>query len=537
MAGKKRVYLTVSFVFLIIAITYALVFFETKQNNKTKEFAIKTIKDHTEHHALMIDYKIQSKKLKSKKELSKADIISSQEFASYFNAPSEDKDCVYFILSADNSVITSNKESFSEEYYNNFAQLFEKEPFSAFFTKNQSDIFYELRAKNQTSYKIYQISGNEFTCITSKLNSENWTLACVYPYNYIKHQEEVYSYPVYFTLVLVVFAFVIFTYFLQNLIKSNQRLENENEKLITGFSQIQSISFELNLHKKEITFTGDTDFILNTREKIFPVQKFFNDFISRIHEDDKSVIIQLREFLIQYTQTFSNEIRFKCADNQFYWFRISGSKVEKKGLEGEKLAGKIINVNTAQLRQQRDDKAIAETDKLTGLLNKNYTEKKISRYLDNLPPDSFCAMFVVDLDNLKNINGTMGHSMGDLAIRNSAKKISLIFSEKDIIGRAGGDEFCIFMCFKNNVSFDTAKMIVSQKATTLCSTLSEDYFDDKNSVTLTASIGVSIFPEHGTTFKELYHKADSALYFVKQNGKNNSKFYSAELQEIDDIGY
>ncbi len=108
MTGKNKVYLTFSFVFLIIAITYALVFFETKQNKKTKEFAIKTIKDHTAHHALMIDYRIQTKKLKSNKKLSSEDLISNQEFESYFNAPSEDKDCIYFILSNENSVIASN---------------------------------------------------------------------------------------------------------------------------------------------------------------------------------------------------------------------------------------------------------------------------------------------------------------------------------------------------------------------------------------------------------------------------------------------
>ena len=91
----------------------------------------------------------------------------------------------------------------------------------------------------------------------------------------------------------------------------------------------------------------------------------------------------------------------------------------------------------------------AEYDSLSGLLNKGSFENKVSAHIAK-NTEQTCALLIIDLDNFKMINDTLGHSMGDAAISDTAKKISLIVSIQDFLGRIGGDEFSAFVIFDKN---------------------------------------------------------------------------------------
>ena len=88
----------------------------------------------------------------------------------------------------------------------------------------------------------------------------------------------------------------------------------------------------------------------------------------------------------------------------------------------------------------------ADTDLLTGLTNKLATERKIKEYMEE-NPNSLGMMFVLDIDNFKKINDTMGHAFGDEVLKTLGRTISSLFRVTDIIGRTGGDEFTIFLKF------------------------------------------------------------------------------------------
>lgn len=148
-----------------------------------------------------------------------------------------------------------------------------------------------------------------------------------------------------------------------------------------------------------------------------------------------------------------------------------------------------------------------------------------SSFLEEKPGDSLCAMFMLDLDNFKQVNDTLGHLAGDKAIKDAAKKLSLIFSEKDFISRFGGDEFCILLRVSENMDKQTFMKIVSEKAKNLCLLLKEKYFDEKNVVAFSASVGIALCPECGTSYDQLFHCADEALYQVKHDGKNGFKIF------------
>lgn len=175
----------------------------------------------------------------------------------------------------------------------------------------------------------------------------------------------------------------------------------------------------------------------------------------------------------------------------------------------DRITGKIKSRNLIQL---------AETDQLTGLYNKVTTEKKIKEYLTE-NPESQSVLFVLDIDNFKKINDTMGHAFGDEVLRNVGQRIRMEFRASDIIGRAGGDEFIILLKDLKDEKFIIRE---AQKV--------EHFFQNFQvgnyvKYSATASIGCAVFSRDGKDFEELYKAADQALYKAKHRGKNQLAFY------------
>ena len=172
-------------------------------------------------------------------------------------------------------------------------------------------------------------------------------------------------------------------------------------------------------------------------------------------------------------------------------------------------------------KKQRQLEIKADTDLLTGLNNKLATERKIKEYIEH-NPNSQSMMFILDIDNFKKINDTMGHAFGDVVLRTLGHSIGALFRSTDIIGRAGGDEFIIFL---KGISDPDAIRKEAKKV--------EDFFKDFKAgeytkYAATASIGVAIYPQEGADFESIYKAADQALYKAKKRGKNQLAFYKDE---------
>lgn len=180
------------------------------------------------------------------------------------------------------------------------------------------------------------------------------------------------------------------------------------------------------------------------------------------------------------------------------------------------IIGKIRN---NEKKKELEDKA--DTDLLTGLTNKLATERKIKDYMAQ-NPNSQSMLFILDVDNFKKINDTLGHAFGDEVLRSLGQQITAIFRATDIIGRVGGDEFMIFL---KGISDDDSIRKEAKKV--------ENFFRNFQAgeyvkYAATASIGVAIFPQEGNDFESLYKAADQGLYKAKKRGKNQLAFYRDE---------
>lgn len=154
----------------------------------------------------------------------------------------------------------------------------------------------------------------------------------------------------------------------------------------------------------------------------------------------------------------------------------------------------------------------AEHDAMTDLLNKKYAEIKIEEKLKNISIDGGGVFFMIDLDYFKEINDNYGHQEGDTVIKKTAKYINELIGKEDIAGRVGGDEFCIY--FQGKLSCDK----VEEKANLLCKQINSIYPSGKAKTS--CSIGIVYCNSPKLTFKEVYKRADEALYVQKKNGRN-----------------
>lgn len=182
----------------------------------------------------------------------------------------------------------------------------------------------------------------------------------------------------------------------------------------------------------------------------------------------------------------------------------------------------IVVLNVVNGRKSVENSKVleekADTDLLTGLNNKLATERKIKEYMRE-HPNSKALMFVLDIDNFKKINDTMGHAFGDEVLRELGRYLGSNFRVTDVVGRTGGDEFTIFL---KNLKDDPTTIRESQK---LINFFRSFQVGEYVKYSATASIDAAVFPEDGKDFESMYKAADQALYKAKKRGKNQLAFY------------
>ncbi len=175
----------------------------------------------------------------------------------------------------------------------------------------------------------------------------------------------------------------------------------------------------------------------------------------------------------------------------------------------------------------------ATHDPLTGLSNRALFSaslvKALARVKRSRPGGAILAL---DLDNFKTVNDTMGHAAGDELLIKVADRLRNEVRETDVVSRIGGDEFNILLLDlegEDNVS------ITGHIAQRICDSLAKPFIVWGQSVQITASLGVCLFPANGLDEETLLFRADAAMYQVKEQGRNGWKFWTDPAQESDNI--
>ena len=173
----------------------------------------------------------------------------------------------------------------------------------------------------------------------------------------------------------------------------------------------------------------------------------------------------------------------------------------------------------------------AHIDQLTGILNKLSFEEYTAEQLSYSVPEERHALILIDIDNFKGVNDTLGHAYGDKVLSSVGALMRTVFPNEDYLGRIGGDEFAVFVnSLPEDEQISYAEYVTSH-CEQLCEGFRNHYTGEDGKYKISASIGVSFFPQNGKTFSELYAKADKALYASKHQGKDTYTVFDPTLEQ------
>lgn len=188
-----------------------------------------------------------------------------------------------------------------------------------------------------------------------------------------------------------------------------------------------------------------------------------------------------------------------------------------------------VTVSDISERKRQEELIVrqANFDGLTGLPNRTLFRDRLVQAMSRAQWDgNIVALLFLDLDRFKNINDSLGHSVGDQLIQETAKRIGAVLDDHDTVARLGGDEFAIILSNVRSV------MDVEMKAARLLAHLARPLtVGDDVEVFATASIGITVFPSDGRDDELLLRQADTAMYHAKADGGNKLRFFSAHMNE------
>lgn len=185
---------------------------------------------------------------------------------------------------------------------------------------------------------------------------------------------------------------------------------------------------------------------------------------------------------------------------------------------------RLVAVRDIRARKQAQERIeyLAWHDALTELPNRLYVTEHLERTLAAARRrDKAVATLFLDLDNFKAVNDTLGHHAGDELLRTAATRLRASVRQSDLVARLAGDEFLIVLDDIEGLQD------VNRVAQAVLDALRQPFALPGQTVALTPSIGISIFPDHGSSVDELILRADSAMYQAKSDGGNRYRLYLA----------
>lgn len=213
--------------------------------------------------------------------------------------------------------------------------------------------------------------------------------------------------------------------------------------------------------------------------------------------------------------------------NKVFHYQIRVSSLTDRKNKVFQCVGLAENITEqmAMRREMENFRQKAGTDYLTGLYNRGEGTELITEVLEHMDPAQESHAFIIlDLDNFKGLNDSLGHQTGDAALQDVASVLRRHFRSYDIICRLAGDEFVVLV---NNIPPE----IVQKNMDSLLKKMNLSYGNGEDKFQISASAGAAMAPLDGRDFQTLYRKADEALYTAKKRGKQTAVIYSEMQQE------
>lgn len=363
-----------------------------------------------------------------------------------------------------------------------------------------------------TCFYLEEINGVPYYISLTSLGYNNWKSVVIFRAGETKGMIRNLFYYTLMSALILMFASLAICFAIAIYLKQwMKKIDADTARYLLLEQFSDTVLFDYDKSNDTIRFTPNADQLFDVQE--WTHEGFLRDLDHNqiIHPADHAVV---REAMTGGPGGEKNEMRIRFrhpSDGHFYWCYIQYKYIREKG-RMISIIGKIVNIDEQQRYEERLVKQ-AMTDSLTGLYNKSAAERLMKQYIQE---DKSGLLFMIDIDDFKQINDKFGHQEGDQIIRSVSCCLKKIFRSNDIIGRIGGDELLVYM--RKVASPD----LVHKKMRDLEIQLRE--YSKHDTMMPTVSAGVVSCPDDGQSFDELYKRADQCMYMAKQHGKHQYCF-------------
>jgi diguanylate cyclase (GGDEF)-like protein len=263
-------------------------------------------------------------------------------------------------------------------------------------------------------------------------------------------------------------------------------------------------------------------------------QVSYEEFLAQVVDQERDMVREGIDKAVKEKRSINLDYRVLLSDGTQKHILNQGEVLLNENGEPEMMLGVIQDVT--RLKQAEEEiRLLAFYDGLTGLANRILFRDRLEQAIAAATRNNqIFALLYLDLDHFKRVNDTLGHHIGDLLLKNVAETLRQNLRRSDtvarlsmdydsMIARLGGDEFTILL---SDIKDTESAAVVARH---LLQAIPAVYDCDGYDVSVTTSIGISVFPQDGTTAEMLLKNADSAMYQAKDSGRNNYQFYEESL--------
>lgn len=237
----------------------------------------------------------------------------------------------------------------------------------------------------------------------------------------------------------------------------------------------------------------------------------------------EQVVQKLHEAVPDQSFTVGTEHSFERLDGTRGWVLCSLKAVGGHDGESRIFEGSLVDI-TERKRAEDRIQFLAYFDSLTHLPNRALVHERLSEAIANAKRErQKIAVLHLDIDSFKIINDCLGHTRGDELLQSIAHRLQACAREEDTVARVGGDEFLVAL---GPISSPAEAAIVAER---IANELKPAFNLNGNSLNVTCSIGISVFPDHGSDVETLIKNADAAMYASKDRGRNTFSFFSEQM--------
>ena len=247
--------------------------------------------------------------------------------------------------------------------------------------------------------------------------------------------------------------------------------------------------------------------------------------LEKIHPEDRQHVMDTINSILtnkRDSNYYKYQARIRHIDGSYRWIGVRCIVTEfDQEDKPARMLGVRIDIDEIQKAHDQVE-WLAHHDSLTKLPNRVALNKTFHQIIK---PNTQIALLFIDLDHFKNVNDTLGHTIGDQLLLTVADRMRALVDNIGYVARQGGDEFIILLPAEN-------EEYLIEKTSAIKDALSARYNIDHHQFFITPSIGVSLYPRNGEDFDTLYLQADAAMYHAKHTGRNRYAFFTEEMQAI-----